>query len=273
MKEKRLSFIGGGNMAEAMVKGLLSKKIMTPEQIIISEPREDRAHFLTEKHQIRVIFDNQLAIQEGEIIILAVKPQVMREVLKEISGAVSTDKLIISIAAGIPISFIASFLGKDKRIVRAMPNAPAQIGMGAVALCKGGSSTKSDLQVAQKLFNTIGTSVIISETHMDAVTGLSGSGPAYIFLIIEALTDGGVKMGLTRDIAQALVLQTIIGSAQLVLETGDHPSKLKDMVTSPGGTTISGLHVLEKKGVRGALMDAVVAATDRSRELADVFKA
>jgi len=272
MKGKKISFIGGGNMAEAIIKGLLSKKVMMPEQIIVSEPREDRAHFLTEKYQVRVIFDNQLAIQEGEIIILAVKPQVMQEVLKEISGAVSKDKLIISIAAGIPISFITSFLGKDKRIVRAMPNAPAQIGMGAVALCKGGSSTKNDLQVAQKLFNTIGTSVIISETHMDAVTGLSGSGPAYIFLIIEALTDGGVKMGLPRDIAQALVLQTIIGSAQLALETGDHPSKLKDTVTSPGGTTISGLHVLEKKGVRGALMDAVVAATDRSRELANAFK-
>ncbi|MBW1678917.1 MAG: pyrroline-5-carboxylate reductase [Deltaproteobacteria bacterium] len=272
MRERKLCFIGGGNMAEAMIKGLLKKKTIVPEQIAISEPREDRAQFLSNKYQVQVVPDNHSAIQRGEIIVLAVKPQVMREVLQEISNVVTADQLIISIAAGIPTSFIASHLGKDRRIIRAMPNTPAQIGEGAVALCGGGSSTQSDLQFAQKLFDAIGTTVIIQETYMDAVTGLSGSGPAYIFLIIEALTDGGVKMGLPRDIAQALLLQTLIGSGRMVLETGNHPGQLKDLVTSPGGTTIAGLHVLEEKGIRAALINAVVAATERSRELADVFK-
>ena len=272
MREKRVSFIGGGNMAEALIKGLLNKKIATPEQVMVSEPREERIHFLSNTYQMEVIANNQAAVQRAEIIVLAVKPQVMREVLQDISNVVTPDQLIISIAAGIPTAFIASHVGKDKRIIRAMPNTPAQIGMGAVALCNGGSATQVDLEVAQSLFNAIGVSVIVQEHHMDAVTGLSGSGPAYIFLLIEALTDGGVKMGLPRDIAQALILQTIIGAGRMVLETGEHPGKLKDMVTSPGGTTIAGLHVLEKKGVRGALIDAVAAATERSRELGDSLK-
>jgi len=272
MQGKRLSFIGGGNMAEAMIRGLFNKELVVPEQIVVSEPKEDRAQFLSNKYRVQVISDNRLAIRRGEIIFLAVKPQVIKEVLQEISGLVTTNQLLISIAAGITTSFIASHLGKDKRIVRAMPNTPAQIGEGSTALCKGGDSTQSDLQLAQKIFDSIGTSVIIEEIHMDAVTGLSGSGPAYLFLIIEALTDGGVKMGLPRDIAQTLVLQTIIGSGRLVMKTGDHPAKLKDLVTSPGGTTISGLHVLEEKGIRGALIDAVEAATERSRELAKAFK-
>lgn len=273
MRKERLSFIGGGNMAEAMIKGLLHKKIVAPEQVAVSEPREERAQYLSATYHVEVFPDNQAAARRGEILVLAVKPQVMREILPGIFKVIIADQLIISIAAGISTGFIASYLGKDKRIIRAMPNTPAQIGMGAVALCGGGRSTHHDLQVAQSFFNAIGTSVIVQEHHMDAVTGLSGSGPAYLFLIIEALTDGGVKMGLPRDIAQALILQTIIGSGRMVMETGDHPSKLKDMVTSPGGTTISGLHVLESKGVRGALIDAVTAATERSRELANDLKA
>jgi pyrroline-5-carboxylate reductase len=159
-------------------------------------------------------------------------------------------------------------VGADKKIIRAMPNTPAQIGEGAIAFCRGGGATQGDLIVAQSLFSCIGTAAVVDESLMDAVTGLSGSGPAYIFMIIEALIDGGVKVGLPRDIARSLVLQTIIGASRMVLETGTHPSTLKDMVTSPGGTTIAGLHVLEQRGIRAALMDAVAAATERSRELA-----
>jgi len=272
MREKSVCFIGGGNMAEALIKGLIDKSRAAPEQVIVSEPREERAQFLSHTYHAEVIWDNQAAAQRAEIIVLAVKPQVMRGVLQDLSSVVAPNQLIISIAAGISTASIASHIGNDQRIIRAMPNTPAQIGMGAVALCSGGSATYGDLEIAQSLFNVIGVSVVVQEHHMDAVTGLSGSGPAYIFLLIEALTDGGVRMGLPRDIAQALVLQTVIGSGRMVLETGEHPSKLKDLVTSPGGTTIAGLHVLETKGVRGALIDAVAAATKRSRELGKGLK-
>ena len=272
MKEKKLSFIGGGNMEEAMLRGLLKKKIFTPKQVLVSEPRKDRTKSLSQKYRIRVTSDNKAAVRFGGIIILAVKPQIMREVLQELAGVVTKKHVVISIAAGISTLFIASQIGKDKRIIRTMPNTPSQIGEGAIALCGGGKSTPNDIRVARDLFAAVGTTVIIPEAHMDAVTGLSGSGPAYIFLIIEALTDGGVKMGISRENAQALVLQTIIGSGRMVLETGDHPSKLKDLVTSPGGTTIAGLHVLEEKGIRGALINAVVAASERSRELSQAFK-
>ncbi|HPD60143.1 MAG TPA: pyrroline-5-carboxylate reductase [Thermodesulfobacteriota bacterium] len=267
MKGQKFSFIGGGNMAEAMLRGLLKNKIIAPRQLLVSEPREERARFLSRQYRIHVTSDNKAAAQFGEIIILAVKPQVIKEVLQEIAGGVTSKHLVISIAAGITIAFIASHLGKDKRIVRAMPNTPCQIGEGAIAFCGGGKANPRDMRVTREIFAGVGTTVIVPETHMDAVTGLSGSGPAYIFLIIEALTDGGVKMGLPRDVAQALVLQTIIGSGRMVLETGDHPSTLKDLVTSPGGTTIAGLQVLEEKGIRGALINAVVAASERSREL------
>jgi pyrroline-5-carboxylate reductase len=272
MKGKKMSFIGGGNMAEAMLRGLLKKKIISPKQLLVSEPREERTRFLSQKYRIHVTSDNKAAVRFGKIIILAVKPQIIKGVLQEIAGVVTSKHVIISIAAGITIAFIASQTGKDKRIVRAMPNTPSQIGEGAIALCGGGKATSHDIRVARELFAAVGTTVMIPETHMDAVTGLSGSGPAYIFLIIEALTDGGVKMGLPRDVAQSLVLQTIIGSGRMVLETGDHPSKLKDLVTSPGGTTIAGLHVLEEKGIRGALINAVVAASERSRELSQALK-
>lgn len=267
MKEK-LCFIGGGNMAEAMIKGLLRKKTATPEQIIVSEPQKERVQFLLNTYHVQVVSDNCLALQKSDIIILAVKPQVMKAVLQEISSMVTDQHLIVSIAAGISIPFIVSYLGEDKRIIRTMPNTPAQIGEGAIALCAGGNAAPGDLQVAQTLFNAVGSTVTIEEKLMDAVTGLSGSGPAYIFLIIEALIDGGVKMGLPRATARSLVLQTIIGASRMVLETGEHPGTLKDMVTSPGGTTITGLHLLEEKGVRAALMNAVAAATERSRELA-----
>jgi len=270
MNEKRLCFIGGGKMAEAMIKGILDKGITTHESIVVSEPLKDRRAFLSDRYKVKVFHDNPAAIERADIIVLAVKPQVIKDVLREISVMVTVEQLIISIAAGIPTSFIASYLGAEKHIIRAMPNTPAQIGQGAIAFCGGGSSTPKDIQVVKEFFDSIGASVVIQESYMDAVTGLSGSGPAYIFLIIEALTDGGVKAGLPRDIAQSLVVQTIIGSARMVLETGEHPGKLKDLVTSPGGTTITGLHVLEKKGMRAALINAVEAATERSRELSQI---
>ena len=257
----RIGIIGGGNMGRAIIEGINEQYT-----VCVCEKDKRRAGQLKRKYGI-VAGDLEAVVKRSQVIILAVKPQVMREVLDDLAPVVTSDQLLISIAAGISIAFITSHVGNDKRIIRAMPNTPVQIGLGAVALCNGGAATPDDLGVAQSFFNAVGVSVIVQEHHLDAVTGLSGSGPAYIFLLIEALTDGGVKMGLPRDIAQALVLQTVIGAGRMVWETGEHPGKLKDLVTSPGGTPIAGLHVLENKGVRGAFIDAVAAATERSREL------
>ena len=268
MQDKKLCFIGGGNMAEAMISGVLDQRVVNAESIVVAEPVNERRRYLSETYQVGAVADNKAALKESEVVVLAVKPQVMAVVLKEIAPRITTGQTIVSIAAGISTELIVSYLGEDKNIVRAMPNTPAQIGLGATALCKGGAATTETLEKARALFDAVGITVVVDEAHMDAVTGLSGSGPAYIFVIIEALTDGGVKAGLPRDIAQALALQTILGATSMVLQTGKHPGQLKDMVTSPGGTTIKGLHVLEKKGVRAALMDAVEKAAKRSKELA-----
>ncbi len=272
MINKKLSFIGGGNMAEAMIKGLLNKEVVSADAIVVSEPRKERRLYLAETYQVLAVADNKAAVKEGEIVVLAVKPQLMATVLKEVAPLIAERQIIVSLAAGITTSLIASFLGKEKCVIRAMPNTPAQIGLGATALCGGQAATTEALHLAQVLFDSVGITVVVEELQMDAVTGLSGSGPAYVFLIIEALTDGGVKMGLPHDVAQSLALQTIIGASQMVVETGKHPGQLKDMVTSPGGTTIEGLHVLEKKGVRAALVDAIEKAAERSRELAQATK-
>ena len=259
-------------MAEAMIRGMLNQGVAVAESIVVVEPLKERRLYLSETYQVGAVADNKTAMKECEIVVLAVKPQVMVGVLKEIASNITTGQTIVSIAAGISTSLIVSYLGEDKNIIRAMPNTPAQIGLGATALCKGGAATTEVLESAQALFDAVGITVIVDESHMDAVTGLSGSGPAYIFLIIEALTDGGVKAGLPRDIAQSLAVQTIVGASSMVLQTGKHPGQLKDMVTSPGGTTIKGLHVLEKRGVRAALMDAVDKAAKRSKELAEAAK-
>jgi pyrroline-5-carboxylate reductase len=272
MINKKLCFIGGGNMAEAMIKGLLDKEVAEVGAIVVSEPRKDRRQHLSSTYKVLTVAGNKAAMKKGEIIVLAVKPQVMPGVLEEIAPLTTSQHVVVSIAAGISTSLIASFLGKEHCIIRAMPNTPAQIRFGATALCGSEGATPDALHLAQALFDAIGVTVLVNEAHMDAVTGLSGSGPAYVFLIIEALTDGGVKMGLPRDVAQLLALQTIIGASRMVIETGKHPGQLKDLVTSPGGTTIRGLHVLEKKGVRAALVDAVEKATERSRELAQAIK-
>jgi pyrroline-5-carboxylate reductase len=211
------------------------------------------------------------AVKEAAIIVLSVKPQVMEKVLAEIGPSLDASKLVISIAAGIPIAALERQVGHGVRVIRTMPNTPALVGAGATALSPGEHATEADLAQAKALFDAIGMTVVVDEPLLDAVTGLSGSGPAYIFLIIEALADGGVKAGLARDQAQELAAQTVLGSAKLLIETGEHPGRLKDQVTSPGGTAIAGLHTLEAGGLRTTLMDAVEAATFRSRELGKKF--
>ncbi|MEK6590170.1 MAG: pyrroline-5-carboxylate reductase, partial [Nitrospinota bacterium] len=214
-----------------------------------------------------VTTDNRYAVRKSDIIILALKPQIIAKVIGDVADLIDKSKLIITIAAGITINSIHKILGRRGRVVRVMPNTPAIIQEGISAIACGDGILKGDLKITQKIFNAVGKTVVVEESMMDAVTGLSGSGPAYVFLIIESLIDAGVKMGLPRDISKVLSIQTIIGAARLALETGEHPGKLKDMVTSPGGTTIAGLHALENGGLRSALINAVESATRKSEEL------
>ena len=265
-----IGFLGAGNMAEALIRGLLRGHAKAA-QISASGPREDRMGELAARYGIFTTTDNLALMERSEILVLAVKPQILRRVLEQIRERVRTDALIISIAAGVPIRAITDRLPPGARVVRTMPNMPALVDAGATAIAGGTHATPADLLAARSIFDAVGVSVVLDETLLDAVTGLSGSGPAYIFLILEALADAGVKVGLSRRTAQLLAAQTVLGSAKLLLETNEHPGRLKDMVTSPGGTAITGLHTLESGGVRTTLIDAVEAATRRSRELGEAM--
>jgi pyrroline-5-carboxylate reductase len=268
---RTIGFVGAGNMAEAMIRGLLRGQDFAPGQIRASGPREERVAELREKYGIDATTDNHRAAS-AEIVVLSVKPQIMSRVLDDVAKTISADALVISIAAGVPVSIIQSRLAQGTRVVRAMPNTPALVDAAATAIAGGEHARESDLADAKKIFDAIGLTVILDESQMDAVTGLSGSGPAYVFLILEALSDAGVKVGLSRRTSQLLAAQTLLGSAKLLLETNEHPGRLKDMVTSPGGTAITGLHTLEHGGVRTTLMNAVEAATRRSKELGDALR-
>ena len=264
---RNLGFIGGGQMAEALISGLIKAKKCTPVQINISEPNEKRRQFLDQTYQVKASDNLTKVVESSGIIILAVKPQVMEKVLIDLKPIIG-NQLIISIAAGIQLSFYESILENDSiPIIRVMPNTPALIQEGATALCKNSNVSESDLDYALSLFNTIGITVAVEEKAMDAITGLSGSGPAYVFSFIEALIDGGVKSGLSRDVARDLTIQTVLGATQMVSKTKQHPAVLRDMVTSPAGTTASGLHVLQDSGFNGILISSVEAACNRSIEL------
>jgi pyrroline-5-carboxylate reductase len=267
MDGRRIAFIGGGNMGEAMIRGLLKAQVFPPEAIVATDIREERLEYLRQTFGVRTTADNCEAARSADVVVLAVKPQVMGPVLDGLLGAISEGHLVISIAAGIPTSFLQDRFAFKVRTVRVMPNTPALVLEGASALAPGDFATRDDLNVAVRIFESVGKVVVVEEEHLDAVTGLSGSGPAYVFLIIEALSDAGVKVGLSRDVAQLLAIQTVYGAARLALETKEHPGKLKDMVTSPGGTAIAGLHTLEQGGLRTTLINAVEVATNRSREL------
>jgi pyrroline-5-carboxylate reductase len=268
--DKKLGFIGAGNMGEALLKGLLATKAAKPGQILVSARRLDRVRELTQTYGVRGGTNTEVA-RESDVLVLCVKPQILDQVLRGIAPDVSREKLIISIAAGVPIAAIERRLHPPMRVVRAMPNTPATVGAGATALALGEHATEEDLATAKTIFDSVGLTVVLDESQMDAVTGLSGSGPAYLFLIIEALADAGVKVGLSRRASLQLAAQTVLGSAKLLIESGQHPGLLKDGVTSPGGTAIAGLHTLEAGGLRNVLMNAVEAATRRSRELGEEF--
>ncbi len=268
---KTIAFLGAGNMAEALIKGLLRAKVAAPQEVLCTDRRTERGPELTERYGVRFSTDNLAATREAEIVVLSVKPQAMNKLLDEIGGALDERKLVISIAAGVPLEAIERKVGHGVRIVRTMPNTPALVGAGATAISRGEHATDADLAQAKALFDAVGKTAVVDEPLLDAVTGLSGSGPAYIFLVIEALSDAGVKVGLDRRTAQDLSAQTVLGSAKLLLETGEHPGKLKDQVTSPGGTAIAGLHTLEAGGLRTTLINAVETATKRAHELGKKF--
>ena len=240
------------------------------DQILVSARRPERVQELVRAYSVRGGENGDVA-RDSDVIVLCVKPQILDQVLRGISPDVSRDKLIISVAAGVPIQAIERRLHPPMRIVRAMPNTPATVGAAATALALGEHATDADLATARTIFDSVGLTVLLEESQLDAVTGLSGSGPAYLFLIIEALADAGVKVGLSRRASLQLAAQTVLGSAKLLIESGQHPGMLKDGVTSPGGTAIAGLHTLEAGGLRNALMNAVEAATRRSRELGEEF--
>lgn len=265
--DKKIAFLGGGNMAEALIKGLITAGTVKADHILVTDIAARRLEHLKKTYGIMVQNGNLEAVRKAAIIILCVKPQVIEKVLAEISSVVDDNKLVISIAAGIALAKIEQALKKGSRAVRVMPNTPALVLAGAAALAAGKNATMEDLSTAQEIFTSVGRAVVVEEKHLDAVTGLSGSGPAYVFMIIDALAEAGVKAGLPKALALELAAQTVYGAAKMVLETREQPGKLRDKVTSPGGTTIEGLHALEKGKLRATLMKAVEAATARSKEL------
>jgi pyrroline-5-carboxylate reductase len=262
-----IGFIGGGQMAEALIRGIIGAGLAGPERIMVVEPDAARREYLRQAYLVQIAQDSTSLAVGSRILILAVKPQVMGKVLAQYRGQITGQHLVISIAAGITIKALAAGLGDEVRIIRVMPNTPALVLAGASALAPNNRANVDDMATAKRIFSAIGICVEVSEPLLDAVTGLSGSGPGYVFAFIEALVDGGVRAGLPRPVAEQLVLQTVLGSAKLALETGEHPAVLRGRVTSPGGTTITGLQVLEESGFRGAVMTAVQAAAERSREL------
>ena len=268
LKGKKVAIIGGGKMGSIIAQGLIDNKIVSSKDIIITDIDAARLEFLRSSMKVKVSANNEKAVKDADIIILAVKPQNMASTLKEISLSVNKSKLVISIAAGITTTFIENSLSKGVRVIRVMPNTPALVGEGAAAVAGGRYAKANDLKLARAIFDAVGISLEIEEKFMDAVTALSGSGPAYFFLIIEALIDAGLKTGLSRALAKQLATQTMLGAARLCIESDKEPAHLREMVTSPGGTTAAGLKVMEERKIREIITSAVEAATKRSRELA-----
>ncbi len=265
--EKKIGFIGGGQMGEALIRGILQAQLVTADRILVMDPADSRRAALAEQYSVEVHESTAPIWSECGIVILAVKPQIMEKVLQDNRAMIAESHLLISIAAGIPLSFLEEHAPANSRIVRVMPNTPALVLEAASALSAGSCATPDDMATTTAIFDAIGQTVLVDECHLDAVTGLSGSGPAYVFTFIEALIDAGLRVGLSRPVAETLVKQTVLGATKLAMSSSDHPAQLRAMVTSPGGTTIAGMHELESSGFTGIIMSAVEAATKRSAEL------
>jgi len=267
MLEQTIGFLGAGKMGEALARGLLNAKLAPPGRVVMSDSDEKRRACVADALKVRTLADNAALVQASDVVVVALKPGVVRQVLPGLAKAIGSGKLVVSIAAGITLRELEGMLAPGARVVRVMPNTPCLVGCGASGYALGSAATEADGKLVDTILSSVGIAVPVPEALLDAVTGLSGSGPAFVALVIEGLADGGVLAGLPRDTALRLAAQTVLGTARLVLDTGKHPAEVKDMVASPGGTTIEGLKVLEEKRLRGALIQAVEAATRRSREL------
>jgi pyrroline-5-carboxylate reductase len=269
MQLENIGFIGGGQMAEALIKGLLGKKLVSSGNIYVCDPSTERQAILKDEYGVNVYGTGDEVCGNADTIVLAVKPQIMGHVLDTLSPLLEERHLVISIAAGITLSMLESNLPQTTRVIRVMPNTPALVQEGAAGVCSGSLATGKDMELVMSIFNAVGVAVHVNEQLMDAVTGLSGSGPAYCFAFAEALIDAGVREGIPRPDAAKLAIQTLLGSAVLLRDSGKSPAELTAMVTSPGGTTIEGIYRLERGGMKATVMDAVHGATERSRELGE----
>lgn len=265
--DKKVVIIGAGNMGGALLGGIRRADLVPPENLLITGLRPEHLETLAGRWGVGWATDNVAAVQSADIIILCLKPQAVAAVLAEIADHLDPAQLVISIAAGIPTDLISKGIRQHNPIVRVMPNIAALVDEAASAICLGQYANETHKTIAAHIFQAVGRVFFVHERLMDAVTGLSGSGPAYIYMVIESLSDGGVKMGLPREVATALAAQTVLGAARLIQETGIHPAVLRDQVTTPGGTTIAAIHDLETRGLRSMLISAVVTATERAREL------
>jgi pyrroline-5-carboxylate reductase len=266
----RVAILGAGKMGGILLQAFLKSGLVAPAQIIATVAHPERAAALSKQFGVTVSTDNLAAARTADVILLGVKPQQMTELVRSLAPALTPAKLLISFAASVKTSMLEEAAGMAIPVVRAMPNTPAKLGAGVTALCRGAHATDAQLALAEQIFATVGRTVTVDEKHMDAVTGLSGSGPAFLYIIIEALAEAGVNVGLPRDTATLLAAQTTFGAAKMVLETGSHPALLKDEVTTPGGCTVDGILELEEGGLRVTLIKAVKRATERARELANL---
>ena len=264
--DPRIGFIGSGAIAEAIIGGVIEAGLVRPEQIAVSDISAERLATLADRYGVITYADNESVARRSNIVFLTVKPHVVKQAVEDIKSALTPEALIVSVAAGIPLKYIENVLPVNP-VVRVMPNTPVAVGAGMSAIALGSKASGAHGAAIRSMLDAVGKSVIVGEELMDAVTGLSGSGPAYVFVLIDALSDAGVRVGLPRQTANLLAAQTLFGAAKMVLETGGHPAVLRDGVTSPGGTSITGVHIMEQRGVRAALIDAVVAATEKSREM------
>ena len=266
---RRLGMIGTGKMGSALIRGFIKAGVLSPNDIIVSDVNRNLSGQLKKESGIEVAADNIVVAQSAGIILLALKPDKIRPALLEIRGVLNKEHLIVSIAAGVSLKTIEETVGTDCRVIRVMPNTPCLVRAGAAVFSPGQAATHEDRKDVQALFEAVGMALELPEKYLDAVTGLSGSGPAFVFMLIEAMADGGVKEGLPKTVAMQLAAQTVLGAARMVQETGKHPSELKDQVASPGGTTVAGITVLEQKGLRAIFIEAIEAAVQRSIELRD----
>ncbi|WP_182188186.1 pyrroline-5-carboxylate reductase [Pectinatus frisingensis] len=265
----KIGFIGGGAMAEAIVCGITSQNLLPEKNVFVSDHKASRCEYLKNKYNINAYVGSDNFIKNVDVLILAIKPQTAKKAIDEIKNTVNPTTMIISIVTGLTLSVLEKSFPQNP-VVRVMPNTPMAVGAGMSAISLGSHVNETNSVTAEKIFAAAGAAIIVEEKLMDAVAGLSGSGPAFIFIIIDALSDAGVKAGLKRDAAIKLAAQTVLGSAKMVLETGLHPAQLRDQVTSPGGTTIEGVQVMEEHGVRGALIDTVTAAVAKSRSMGKI---